>query len=68
MTPRDLCGMSRAACALGRAPLPAGVNLPPSNGPSLLTALQEQLGLKVNTEKGPVDVLVIDSAEEPAPN
>ena len=46
-------------------PLPPGASLPPSDSPSLLTALQEQLGLKVNAERGPVDVLVIDSAELP---
>lgn len=45
--------------------LPPGAALPPSDNPSLLTALQEQLGLKLNSERGPVDVLVIDSAEQP---
>ena len=36
--------------------------------PSFLTAMQEQLGLKLEPEKGPVDVLVIDSVEQPSPN
>jgi uncharacterized protein (TIGR03435 family) len=63
----DMQAMVAMASQLG-VTAPAGLNLPPSNGPSLLTALQEQLGLKINTERGFVDVLVIDSAEEPTPN
>jgi uncharacterized protein (TIGR03435 family) len=39
-----------------------------SSVPSLLTALQEQLGLKLETTKASVDVIVIDSAELPSPN
>jgi uncharacterized protein (TIGR03435 family) len=34
-------------------------------GPSLFTAIQEQLGLKLDAQSGAVDVLVIDSAERP---
>ena len=34
-------------------------------GPSFLTAIQEQLGLKLDSQRGPVDLLVIDSAERP---
>ena len=36
--------------------------------PSLVTALQEQLGLRLESSKGPVDILVIDHAEKPAAN
>jgi uncharacterized protein (TIGR03435 family) len=39
-----------------------------SSAPSLLTALQEQLGLKLEATKAPVDVTVIDSVDLPSPN
>jgi uncharacterized protein (TIGR03435 family) len=50
-----------------RGPLPPGVELPPvdPNAPSLFTALPEQLGLRLEAAKAPVDVLVVDSVARP---
>jgi len=39
-----------------------------SNAPSLFTALQEQLGLRMENTKAPLDGLVIDRAEKPSEN
>ena len=38
------------------------------SAPSFLTALEEQLGLKLVPAKGPVEVLIIDHMERPSPN
>lgn len=39
-----------------------------SSGPSIFTAMQEQLGLKLESQKALVKVLLIDHVEQPAPN
>ena len=45
------------------APQPA-----PEDGPSIFTALKQQLGLKLEAAKGPVEFLVIEKAERPTSN
>ncbi len=45
----------------------ATVRLDPS-GPSIFSAIQEQLGLKLESAKAPVELLVIDRVERPSQN
>ena len=53
-----------------RAVTPQGqvIAQPDPDGPSLFTALQEQLGLRLETAKGPVETLVIEAAKKPSEN
>jgi len=48
-----------------RVPAPSG---DPNAPPGLFTAMQEQLGLRLESTKAPVDVLVIDRVEKPSEN
>ena len=49
---------------------PGGGPPPPAdpNGVSIFTAIQEQLGLRLDSQRGPVDVIVVDGATKPAIN
>ena len=48
----------------GGGPGPGANASDPQAGPSIFTAVQEQLGLKLEPRKGPVDLLVIDRVEK----
>jgi uncharacterized protein (TIGR03435 family) len=59
----DLQMMLALAQKMG-APVPAAAaNIPQSDGSSLMTALNEQLGLKLESTRDAVTVVVIDSVE-----
>jgi len=57
-TPDQLPSADRNAMPMPTAPIDP-------DGPSLFTALQEQLGLKLESARGPVPVLMIDSVAQP---
>jgi bla regulator protein blaR1 len=54
------------AVIIGGAPPPAADN--PDAAPDLFAAVQQQLGLKLESTKAPVDVMVIDRVEKPSEN
>ena len=50
--------------------LPPGAPQPPAddNAPTLLTAIEEQLGLKLEAGRAPVQILIVDRVDTPTPN
>jgi uncharacterized protein (TIGR03435 family) len=63
-SPDSDLGPGHASVNDGHSPLTP----PAPAGPSIFTAVQEQLGLKLEPGKAPVQVLVIDHVDQPAPN
>jgi uncharacterized protein (TIGR03435 family) len=61
-------GQTQSSSSIQRGP-PSGLpSTDPSGGASLLTAIQEQLGLKLESAKGPIELIVIDHVERPSGN
>ena len=52
----------------GMTPRIDGVASPSTDGTSIFTALQEQLGLKLEAQRGPVEYVVVDRIEQPSPD
>jgi len=46
----------------------ANANLSDNSGTSIFAAVQDQLGLKLESKKGPVDVVVVDHVDKPSDN
>jgi uncharacterized protein (TIGR03435 family) len=47
---------------------PPGTASPTDNAPSIFTALQEQLGLKLEPPRVPMELLVVDHIDRPSPD
>ncbi len=65
-TPDNIRAAQLSAASAGQGPVSASVG--DTSKPSIFTALQEQLGLKLESRKAPVQVLVIEHVEQPSPN
>jgi uncharacterized protein (TIGR03435 family) len=67
---RNLSQMPLGRMVVNRTNLPGAFDVElmwnDTDGPSLFTAIQEQLGLKLESDRAPTDVVVIDSAKRPA--
>jgi uncharacterized protein (TIGR03435 family) len=65
----DRTGLTgRYSFTLKFAPAQAAMDTQTDAGPSLFTAVEEQLGLRLETTKAPVPVLVVDHIERPSEN
>ncbi len=67
-TPDQGQGLGPGFAAPGEPPRPDSSAPAESSGPSVFSALQEQLGLKLESQKAPVEIIVIESVEKPSEN
>jgi uncharacterized protein (TIGR03435 family) len=69
-TPDESQGQTFKGPGDGGEPHPSADSAPPpeGSGPTVFTALEEQLGLKLESQKGPVEILCIDQVEKPSEN
>lgn len=65
-TPENMAPLSTGTA--GSSPLLAQAPPPDSSGPSIFTAIQEQLGLKLESTKAPIDTIIIEHSERPTEN
>jgi len=64
----SVAGVMDGGAVAGHTETMAAAAAAPGGAPNILAALQEQLGLKLEATKGPVEVMVIDHVEKPAGN
>lgn len=67
-TPDENDALMRSEATRAGGPGPSDAPAPDPNGPTLFTALQEQLGLKLESSKGPVQTFTITHIEQPSEN
>jgi uncharacterized protein (TIGR03435 family) len=61
-------GGNNAVPGVGQTGAAVPVASPVDRGPTLFTAIQEQLGLNLDSAKAPVDIIIMDSVQKPSEN